>query len=96
MGQLCVGSGHALKGHVPDEGVIVIAQVDAVGTDGIIRLRGVDDRGVFVKVQAILQAIAQDLTRCDTIVVASTQDEAAALQALGNATQICVIHLANT
>lgn len=51
--------------------------------DGVMRLTGVDDRGVFVKTQAI----AQD-PQCDTIVVASTQDKEAALQALGNATHI--------
>ena len=74
---------------VPDEGVIVVAQVDAVGEDGVMRLKGVDDRGVSVKTQAI----AHD-PRFDTIVVASKQDEMTALQALGDATHICVKNLA--
>lgn len=80
---------HALMRKVPDEGVIVIAQVGAVGKDGVMQLKGVDDRGVFVKTQAL----AQD-PRFDTIVVASQQDEVAALQALGDATHICVRNLA--
>lgn len=77
---------YALTHKVPDEGVIVIAQVDP---DNVMQMKGVD--GVSAKTQAI----AQD-PRFDTIVVASKQDEEAALQALGNATHICIRNLADT
>ena len=90
-GAAALGWWHVLMGTVPDAGVIVIAQVDAMGQDGIIRLKGVDDRGGFAKVQAI----AQD-PRFDTIVVASDEDEKAALQALGNTPHMCVRNLADT
>ena len=84
------GWGYALMRTVPDDGVIVIAQVDTGGKDGVMRLKGVDDRGVFVKTHAIAQG-----PQFDTIVVASKQDEVAVLQALGNATPICVRNLAD-
>jgi len=80
---------YALMRQMPDEGVIVIAQVDGVDTNGVMWLKGVDDRGVVVKTRAI----AQD-PRFDTIVVASQQDEDAAVRALGSATHVCVKNLA--
>lgn len=76
---------HALTQHVPDEGVIVIAQVDP---DNVMQLQGVD--GMLAKTQAI----AQD-PQFDTIVVASKQDEEAALQALGKTTHLSVKNLAD-
>jgi hypothetical protein len=90
-GAAALGWWHALMGTVPDAGVIVIAQVDDTGQDGIMRLKGVDDRWVFAKVQAIAQG-----PRFDTIVVASEEDEKAALQALGTTQHICVRNLADT
>ena len=82
---------HALRQQVPDDRVIVIAQVDTVDNEGVLWLKGVDDAGVFVKTQAI----AQD-RQFDTIVVASEDNKEAALKALGEATHICVRNLAAT
>jgi hypothetical protein len=75
----------ALTGKVPDEGIIIIAQVDE---NDVKLLKGFGGEGVFAKTKKI-----NDTGGFDTIVVASTQDEQAAVQALGDQSPIRVVNL---
>jgi hypothetical protein len=63
---------HALMGKVPDEGVMVVAQVDAMD---ILRFQGVD--GVTAKTHAMASN-----GRCDTLVVATQELQREATEAL--------------
>jgi hypothetical protein len=74
---------YALGGWVPDNRVIVVAQVDP--NDGA-HLLGVDDEGVFEKTKEILK-----YDDFDTIIVADERNKARALGALAQASHVRVI-----